>query len=262
MKVCGIDRALAPISVIFLLLFCCANANGQSRELQTNYETWYGVMTSSQLSKRFSWWNDFHHVNNLFWIARTGITYHNKPDNVVATLGYGGLGLGAPWSDGELIRREHRPWGQVVYRFQPIGRWSISTRYRGDARFIGDIDRENQELLPTNSFNYRHRFNVGVRYSLGRLMGENTITNLSFLNETLINVGPGQNGFPFEHRTHFLFGVRKNASTYTLGYIFRYIEVNDTQARINHGLVLWLSFHLTTRRMKRAYKELPMDHTE
>lgn len=248
--------------MLFLLVVLSSNAFGQQRELQTNYETWYGIMTSAQLSKRFSWWNDFHHVNNLFWIARTGITYHNKPDNVVATLGYGGLGLGAPWSDGVLVRREHRPWGQVVYRFEPIGKWSLSTRYRGDARFIQDLDRENQKVLSSSSFNFRHRFNFGVRYSLGNLFSENTITNLSLLNESLINSGPGPNGFPFEHRTHVLIGVRKSAVTYTLGYIFRYIQVDDQRARFNHGLVLWLSLHMKSPKMRRTFSELPIEHTE
>lgn len=254
-------RLLGGISIFMVLM--ANDANSQGQDVQTNYETWYGLMTSSRLSNRFSWWNDFHHVNNLFWIARTGITYHNKPDNIVATLGYGGLGLGAPWSDGSLIRREQRPWGQVVYRFEPVGRWSISVRYRGDARFIQDLDRESQQLLSTHSFNFRHRFNAGLRYSLGKLMGENTLSSLSFLNETLINTGPGPNGFPWEHRTHVIFGVRQNSVTYSLGYIFRYIQVNDQRAMFNHGLVLWLSLQLKTPKvLRRTFKELPMDHTE
>ncbi len=219
-------------------------------------------MTSTQYSKRMAWWNDAHHVNGLFWIYRTGITYHNKVDNLVATGGYSILRLGTPWSDGKLIRREHRPWGQVVYRWNPAGNWTFSNRFRYDARYIAALDRENQEVLGDYDFNHRFRFNLSMRYSLGNLISPKSIFSIGLLNESLINAGPGPNGFPFEHRTHLMFNLRQGSMTYSLGYMGRYIEVNDQQARVNHGLVVWLTAHIVSGKMKRTFVEFPGEHSE
>ncbi len=238
------------------------HTRAQPRDIAVNYETWWGLMTTAQYSKRMSMWNDFHHVNGLFWIARTGLNYHNPKDNIVATAGYGMLGLGTPWSDGALIRREHRPWGQVVYRWQPVGNWSFSNRFRYDARFFADLDREAERIQDSYSFNHRWRFNAAVRYSFGNLISPSTIFSLGFLNESLISTGPGNNGFPFEHRTHLMANLRYRGTTYSLGYIGRYIEVNDQQARINHGLVVWVSLHMKTKRYGRTFIELPGEHSE
>jgi hypothetical protein len=103
---------------VLILCVLCSSGYAQ-QEIEVNSETWWGVMTSAQISKRFALWNDAHFVDELFFIYRTGLTYHPKADNFVTTFGYGFLKLRAPFSEGRLVRPEHRPWMQTIYRVPP-----------------------------------------------------------------------------------------------------------------------------------------------
>jgi hypothetical protein len=247
----------------FLILFTSLNLNAQNREVQTNFEIWYGVMTNTKFSKNWSVWNDAHFVNNLFFIYRTGLTYHTPNNRFVITGGYGWLRLGAPFSDGNLIRTEHRPWYQVVYRVPSKSAFSVSFRYRYDARFRQDFNRESQEMLNTFTFNSRHRFNMGLRYNWGNVISPNANLITSFLNESLLMTGEGIDGINFEHRTHFLLGHNVKGNTYSLGYVVRFLPQNENLLRINHGLVFWMTLNFVTKKMMaRTFNEYPADHAE
>jgi hypothetical protein len=243
------------IFVIFMAFFQVAIAQ---KDVSTNYETWWGVMTSVQMAPRWSVWNDVHFVNDLFFIYRTGGTFHNKKDNLITTAGYAWLRLGAPFSDGQLVRTEHRPWGQVVYRLPNWGRWSTSFRFRYDGRFIQNL--EPNQLGEGFTFNSRWRFNNALRYRIGQVKGTNNRFFVSMLNESLFVSRNSTNGFPFEHRTHLLGQLGRGDFVYSLGYVVRYIDVNATTARINHGMVFWLSISLNAVKGKQpTFQEFPSD---
>jgi len=224
------------------------------------YETWWGVMTSTQVSNRLAVWNDAHFVNDLFFIYRTGLTFHNQADNLVTTVGYGYLRLGDPFSEGRLLRSEHRPWMQTVYRLPSTKPLSTSFRFRYDSRFIQDLDAES--LADTYSFNHRWRFNNALRYSFGEVFGTRTRFATAFLNESLFRTGPGTAGFGYEHRTHILAQLGHGNLTKSFGYVLRYIPVNQNNLRFNHGPVFWLSINLNAmkNRSKPTIEEFPGDH--
>jgi hypothetical protein len=249
------------VLAVFLFSTCLQLGSQAQRDLAVNNETWWGLMTSVQVSERWSVWNDAHYVNDLFIIGRTGITYHGAKNDLVTTVGYGYLALGAPFSNGELVRPEHRPWMQSVYRLPAKGKWSTSFRFRYDARFIADLEPER--VAETFSFNHRWRFNNSLRYNLGSAIAPNTRLNATMLNESLITSGSGPNGFPFEHRTHFLGQLSHRSITYSLGYIGRYIVVDQNRARFNHGPVFWLSINLSALKAKTTtFPEFPGDHSD
>jgi hypothetical protein len=82
--------------VVFLFIFTFLSYSIQSRaqqQFQYNYETWWGVMTSVRVSEKWSVWSDAHFVDETFFIYRTGMTYHNKRDNLVTTAVYSWLVL-------------------------------------------------------------------------------------------------------------------------------------------------------------------------
>lgn len=118
------------IRIILLLLLSFQTPIYGQRDVAYAYETWFGVMTSTQISNKLAIWNDAHFVNDLFFIYRTGLTIHNKADNLVTTVGYGYLRLGDPFSEGRLKRTEHRPWMQSVYRIPSSRPLSTSFRFR------------------------------------------------------------------------------------------------------------------------------------
>jgi hypothetical protein len=250
-------RALAAL----LLVVCHHSSSFAQRDLAVNNETWWGVMTSVQVSERWSIWNDGHFVNDLFIIGRTGVTYHSSKIDLITTVGYGYLRLGAPFSNGELVRPEHRPWMQTTYRLPAKGKWSTSFRFRYDARFIADLEPER--VAETFSFNHRWRFNNSLRYNLGDIVAPKTRLNATMLNESLFTSGSGPNGFPFEHRTHILGQLSHRSIIYSLGYIGRYIVVDQNRARFNHGPVFWLSINLSALKAKTTtFPEFPGDHSD
>jgi hypothetical protein len=244
-----------------VLIFSNPIAVSAQQEFEYNYETWWGVMTSAQISNQWAVWNDVHFVNELFFIYRTGMTYHNKADNIVTTAGYGWLKLGAPFSNGSLVRTEHRPWMQTIFRIPSTKKISTSFRFRYDARFIRNL--EPDELGEGYSFNHRWRFNNALRYSWGNIISPNTRFTTSFLNEFLFTTGPGPNGFRHEHRTHFLGQLNKGNFHYSLGYVVRYINISPERARINHGLVFWLTINLNLMKGPLpTFQEFPSDHVD
>ncbi|UJP63812.1 porin family protein [Mongoliitalea daihaiensis] len=243
-----------------LLILCFQTASYGQRDASFAYETWWGVMTSTQISNKLAIWNDAHFVNDLFFIYRTGLTFHNLSDNLVTTVGYGYLRLGDPFSEGRLKRSEHRPWMQTVYRVPSTRPLSTSFRFRYDARFIQDLGPES--LVDEFSFNHRWRFNNAIRYNFGELVSPNTRFATAFLNESLFRTGPGTGGFRYEHRTHLLTQLTKGNFTYSLGYVMRYIPLNAESIRINHGPVFWLSINLNAmkNRKTQTFEEFPSDH--
>jgi hypothetical protein len=212
------------------------------RTTVVNNETWWGLITATRVSEKWSWWNDFHFVNNLFFIGRTGATYHSKGNKFVTTVGYAYLKLGAPFSEGSLVRPEHRPWMQTVYRVPGKGKLTTSFRFRYDARFIANLS--DTAVEQGYSFNHRWRFNNALRYNWGNVLHKKIGLSTNFLNESLITTGPGPNGVPFEHRTHLMLAFSQKSVTLQTGYIVRFLKVNPSLTRINHGPVIWLSVNL------------------
>jgi hypothetical protein len=245
----------------FLLFILLWQKGFAQRTISSDFETWWGLMTSVQVSNKLSIWNDFHHVPRLFIIYRTGITFHPRSDNFVTTAGYSYLELTAPFSDGKLIRPEHRPWMQTIYRVPSTKKLSTSFRFRYDARFIRDL--KPGAFAETYSFNHRWRFNNSLRYNWGDIIAKDTRFFTTMLNESLITTGPGPNGAPFEHRTHFLAQFGKGNFIYSLGYIVRYVDVNPSLARVNHGPVIWLTMNLNLMKPKlQTFVEYPGDHSQ
>jgi hypothetical protein len=250
--------------VIFLFLYSVLStfsiASAQ-QQFQYNYETWWGVMTSVRVSEKWSVWNDAHFVDETFFIYRTGMTYHNKRDNIVTTAGYSWLRLTTPLSEGKLIRTEHRPWMQTIFRVPSTKKLSTSFRFRYDARFIQNIESG----LPGDgfSFNHRWRFNNALRYNWGNVISEKTVLATSLLNEALFTTGSGPNGVRHEHRTHLIMGLNSGPITYSVGYIVRYINVSPVTARLNHGMVFWLTINLRAiKKSESPFVEFPGDHVD
>jgi hypothetical protein len=79
---------------IKILIFCFVFHSGVAQQqFSFNDEVWWGVMTSVRVAEKWSVWNDAHFVDETFFIYRTGMTYHNKRDNIVTTAGLSWLVL-------------------------------------------------------------------------------------------------------------------------------------------------------------------------
>jgi hypothetical protein len=202
-------------------------------------EQWWGVLTSGQIAPKYALWLDGHYVNELFWIARAGLTYQTTNGRWAITGGYAYLRLRAPFSEGQLVRPEHRPWGQVVYRLPSKGPLSASFRFRYDMRFRANVGPS--EIEEGYQFNNRLRFNVGLRYDLRKVMSKPFQWSTSLLNEGLITVGPDAVTNPYEHRIFTMLHFKRNAITLSPGYIMRFLNITPTTAQFRHGFVFWVT---------------------
>ncbi len=251
-------------SIVFIpviaLLLAFKPVVGQESSTDFSYQTWVGIMTSTQISERFSIWNDAHFVHQSFFIYRTGITLHAKENRFMTTVGYARLLLTAPFSDGSLIRNEHRPWGQIIYRIPAGNELTSSVRFRYDARFRHSLLPE--ELGNDFDLSHRFRFNAVLRYNWGKLISKQHDFTTSLLNESLIMTGPVIDDYLWEHRIFMMFGLNKGGNNYSLGYVMRFMDLNPNLTRINHGLVFWATFHFDLRKIKKMpFKIFPSDHT-
>jgi hypothetical protein len=227
-------------------------------QAQLRSESWWGLMTSGQIGNRWSLWMDTHYVPELFWIGRSGITYHTKDETFNYTFGYAGLYLTTPFSEGRLIRPERRPWGQVIFRLPSSGQYGVSFRFRYDARFRANHDEF--ELTDGYGFIQRYRFNSSIRYNFGQMEAIKSNLSLSLVNETLFSAGPGRVDIPIEHRVFFLLGAQRRTATLSPGYHLRIQSTQTGEVRALHGFVVWINFNYRLRDFKRhLLEEYPAD---
>ncbi|PRY90525.1 DUF2490 domain-containing protein [Mongoliibacter ruber] len=241
----------------FVLLFCF-DAKAQ-REVITDTEMWWGLMTSGQIAPNWSLWLDTHHVPELFLIVRSGITFHTKDQKLAFTAGYARLGLTTPFSEGRLIRPENRPWAQIVYRVPSNNKFSVNFRYRHDMRYRANFDTD--EITEGFGLNHRMRFNASMRYNCGNALNQNFNFSTTLFNESLITVGPSAADNPFEHRVFALLNFQKNSITISPGYHFRVSTPQPNVVRFLHGPFLWITLNYQLKNFRRhLLREFPGDH--
>ncbi|MGY6559611.1 MAG: DUF2490 domain-containing protein [Nitritalea sp.] len=229
------------------------------REVNFIPELWGGFMTSGQIAPRVSIWMDTHFVPELFLIGRGGLTFHSADQKWSFTAGYAALMLRTGFSDGRLVRPEHRPWGQIVYRLPPAGPFTSSLRYRHDMRYRALLD--GTEILDEFQLNHRLRANFSMRYNFGRRLSPHFNTSISLLNESLWTVGPAFADNPYEHRIWPMLNIQHRAVTFSPGYHFRLSFPNPETLNVRSGFFLWVTINYDWRNFKRHFlREFPTDH--
>ena len=223
---------LTAISIVFIAF----NSQAQNNNTVHKAEIWLGYISAVNFNEKFSAWNDFHFVLKSFFISRHGITYH-LAQKATLTAGYAWALTSTTFTD-QLIRFEHRPWGQLEF-IQPIHKeLSFRFRIRYDARFQKKVNK-NQMFDDFISYN-RIRFLNGIRFPVVRLKNEKNIY-LNLMNETLLNFGKEvtENNLD-QNRIWVLVGVNWGNISLMPGYEFRFVPTVMGNQNIYHGLVLWI----------------------
>jgi hypothetical protein len=203
-------------------------------------EFWGAYFLRVELSQRFSVWNDFHFVPGSFFISRHGLSFHAHR-NVAVTGGYAWLMTATPFS-GNLIRFEHRPWGQIESIMPMFERSVFRFRIRYDYRIRRNIS-DTEILNGYNSYS-RIRFMNSIRFPLLSI-NERQI-DFNVMNETLLNFGRQiRSNNLDQNRIWLLFGFRIGNLTLIPGYEMRYIPGSTSNA-IHHGAALWLLQSIAT----------------
>ncbi len=231
------------------VLLCCSvlllsksiNSMAQSKNVKSVNQFWLGYMSSTKLSEHYSWWNDFHYVPEGFFVARTGITHHFTSFNL--TGGYAFLLLPQSQLNPILTRREHRPWGQVVFSFPLQHSYSLVQRIRYDARFKQDI--ANNELLDEYSFTNRIRFLTAIRKMIGSSGSRKWQPYVVVADEVLLNFGESVVSTFDQNRIQLSFGLQGKNIQYQVGYMSRFVQTTPTSYTHNHTILFWITHKLT-----------------
>jgi hypothetical protein len=240
---------LLAICFIFFTLFTSGKLFAQAtKEVTHQYQTWLGYMSSTQISEKWSLWNDAHWVfNHGFFIVRTGLTY-NFPKTAI-TGGYAYARLPISGQDG-LPRQEHRPWAQIVFTVPLSHDWSLTERVRYDARFRQDV--VNGKTTDTYSFVNRIRFQINLRKSIPQWKFDGNEPFVALADEVLLNFGKEivYNTFD-QNRLSLMVGLKRKNIQYMTGYMSRFVQHSSGNSYTqNNTWVVWVVQKFSFRKKK------------
>ncbi len=220
-------------------------------------ELWLGYIGSIRVADKWSVWQDYHFVADAFAVARYGLTYKLNT-RVQATGGLGFVWTSASFTDA-LVRKEYRPWGQILGQTR-LGEWlSGQLRLRYDVRFRQKLDEGM--VLDEYAMYSRLRLMARVRHDL-RTLPNGDVLHLNLMDELLYNTGRNVAAGIDQNRLYLLLGFTHKQYTLLGGYHVRMIPAGTGGMRYNHGLTLWFLHTIDIRhRFKRTIEEdVPLPH--
>jgi hypothetical protein len=229
------------LSLCSFLIASSTEVIAQAKNVRNVPHVWLGYMSSAKLSDHYSWWNDFHYVPEGFFVARTGITRHFASINL--TGGYAFLLLPQSQQNPILTRREHRPWGQVVFSFPLQHSYSLVQRIRYDARFKQDV--ANNELLDEYTFANRIRSLTAIKKMIGSSGSRKWQPYVVIADEVLLNFGESVVSTFDQNRIQLSFGLQGKNIQYQVGYMSRFVQTTPTSYSHHHTVLFWITHKLT-----------------
>lgn len=243
-------KSLVKHYVCSILFFVLHQSNAQTT-INQEHQVWAGYMTNVRVSDKWSIWNDTHWVPDLFFLLRTGVTYHfGGKFNVNTTTGYARLWIYPSQKELRTFRPEHRPWGQTTLSYTD-GNYRHLFRFRYDARFRHRI--ANDELIDGYNFNWRLRWMYQVRYYLPQEESSEGRYFFVAANEYLLNVGREiNNGIRMDqNRLSLGLGYQLDNVTFQIGYMNFLSKSNGSDTYfMRHTYLFWM-FHNFDLRSKQ-----------
>lgn len=210
-------------------------------------EYWAGYITSIQVGKKYSIWNDFHYLPTAFWVNRHGLTWHFRKNHTL-TGGYAYV-LTATGGSTDLVRPEHRPWAQYEV-LCPLGRnwgWRIRVRYDHRIRAVMIGQETTNDFTAYN----RWRLMLSARRTLIKFDNGNKL-HLNVLNEVLLNQGrqrpipEGRNGLLDQNRAYLMVGFDLPKVRILGGVHDRAIPRDGDEIEHKRGFTVWVIHRLNT----------------
>jgi hypothetical protein len=194
---------------------------------------WLGYMSSWWLNPNRAIWFDTHYDKESFGVLRGGLTTVLKSGWPV-TGGYAYV-----VTNPDLERKEHRPWGQIVFPLRLNSNWRFSQRIRGDLRIQQSVD--DGQIVSGWDSTFRARFQSTFTYQLRpRRYGKPII---QFGDELLFNVASSSlpRGLD-QNRASLMVGIERDQFTVRVGYMNRFIPSKTGSLDVvEHALLLWFT---------------------
>lgn len=211
-------------------------------------EFWMGYISSVRYNDKIAIWNDFHFLTQAFFASRQGITYSFQP-NLDITAGYAWVTTATNFSN-DLIRPEHRIWGQIEWRKTLSRRFSFRSRLRYDGRFRKNLFE--QEVVDEVVFSNRYRMMNSIRYKLFFFNNGSTI-HLNVMDEVLLQSSRMvELNLLDQNRFYLMPGYTMTNFTLMAGYHLRFIPVLNGNNKINHGFTIWVIQNFNFRKPSKS----------
>jgi len=234
------------IGLTLILLVYGWQAYSQTKEIETEEQTWFGYFNQTRLTKRSGIWVDLHlrltgnfieHVG--LSIARAGYTYYVN-DHVKLTAGYAFVTRYSQTGGPNVP--EHRPWQQIQW-IEKKNRFTMMQWFRVEERFRRIV--EAGELTNDYSFNWRFRYNISFTIPLkGKTLEPKT--PFIFLNDEVhINAGKNILVNYFDQNRLFLglgyqFTSRLNTH---VGYMYVFQQQSEVNKFVHIDAIRFFVFH-------------------
>jgi hypothetical protein len=226
-----------------LIFFAWIQTPLLAQQVEHEGEFWGSYISSVRVSDKWGIWNDFHYTTNSFFLSRHGLTYFFNP-NITASGGYAYVTTATSFTN-QLVRDEHRPWGQVVGNFPLTDKILYQLRFRYDARFRQGIS--GTEFLEERIFYNRLRAMAMIRFHVHNISDR---TNIHFrvMNELLFNAGGQATNGVDQNRLYLLPAITHRNLTVLTGYHWRVIPHPGRNTVYKHGLTFWVLHTMDFRR--------------
>ncbi len=234
--------------VLSLLLVVGQQAFSQTKEFETEEQTWFAYFNQTRFTNKSGLWVDLHlRLTGNFvdqpgiTIARAGYTYYLN-DHAKLTAGYA-FATRYSTTGGPNVP-EHRPWQQIQWTEKK--NWFTMMQWiRLEERFRQKVSAG--ELIDDYSFNYRIRYNMAFTIPL---KGKQVVAKTPFLfanNEVMINFGKEiVNNYFDQNRAFVGFGYQFTSHLNAqLGYMYvfqqlpagnEYLKINAIRLFVFHNL--------------------------
>lgn len=228
--------------LIFLNLFLFVSALSWAQSNITQGEFWLGYNGNIKLSKNWGIWTDLQYVTTSFAAIRIGAT-RTIYESHKGTIGYGRVYASTSFAD-KLIRDEHRPWAQLLGKFELSKRLSYNYRLRYDARFRKEIIGET--ILDSYIFYNRFRWQSDFRFKIKDL-GSGKSFHVDLADELLVNAGKQVKNGIDQNRFYAFLGYTTPAVTILAGYDWRFIPQANGININRHGITVWVTHSIHSK---------------
>ena len=238
-------HCLLPIACCLFLLNG-QQAFSQTKESETEEQTWLGYFNQTRFTNKSGMWLDLHlrFTGNFVdqvgqTISRAGYTYYIN-DHVKLTAAYAHATRYSTTGGPDVP--EHRPWQQIQW-VEKKNSFSMMQWVRLEERFRRVVAAG--ELTDDYSFNYRIRYNMSFTIPL---KGKQVVAKTPFLfinNELMINFGKQIVYNYFDQNRTFVglgyqFTSQLNAQ---LGYMYVFQQLSGGDQYLNINAIRLFVFH-------------------
>ncbi|MEP7143859.1 MAG: DUF2490 domain-containing protein [Ferruginibacter sp.] len=238
--------------IVSLLLHFNGYSQSNTKEINSQSQSWFSVNSTIRLHKKFGMIADIHMRRNNFikdpgfYFARVGVDYWLK-ENITLVLGYGQMWVAPSKPNWNHYAQEHRIYQQIQMTSK-IGKVSLLNRLRNEQRW--------QEKIVNDKFIKSFKFTDRIRYLLSftiPVFKNPHYPSLVLSDELAIQFGKEIVYNTFDQNRVFI-GIRQpinKSISFDLGYMLLYQQKSSGYQYDKNKTFRWFFYYTPDFRKKK-----------